>query len=37
MELFGFLQKKKDELKVYWPPSSDLTEIQKREEQNDIF
>ncbi|XP_078169212.1 uncharacterized protein LOC144563603 [Carex rostrata] len=37
MELYGYLQKKKDELRVYRPPTTDLAEIQRREEQDDIF
>ncbi|XP_078169457.1 uncharacterized protein LOC144563864 [Carex rostrata] len=37
MELYGYLQKKKDELRIYRPPTTDLAEIQKREEQYDIF
>jgi gag-polypeptide of LTR copia-type len=36
-ELFSLLQEKTDELKMYRPPTSDLEEIQRREEQDDVF
>jgi gag-polypeptide of LTR copia-type len=37
MELFSYLEKKKEELRMYRPPTTDLSEIRRREEQDDIF
>jgi gag-polypeptide of LTR copia-type len=36
-ELFSLLQEKLDEVKLYRPPTSDLEEIQLREEQDEVF
>ncbi|XP_078156597.1 uncharacterized protein LOC144552491 [Carex rostrata] len=37
VEYLGALQKKKDELRLYRPTTTDLTVIRKREEEDDIF
>jgi hypothetical protein len=37
IEYLGSLKKKKDELRSYRPPTTDLAIIQKREEEDDIF
>ena len=37
MSYYGYIQKKKDELRVYRPPTTDLAEIEKREKQDDVF
>jgi hypothetical protein len=36
-ELFSLLQEKTDELRLYRPPTSNLEEIQRREEHDDVF
>jgi Retrotransposon gag protein len=36
-EIYSKLQKKIEEIKMYRPPTSDPTEIQLREQQDDIF
>jgi hypothetical protein len=37
MELFSYLEKKNEKLRMYRPPTIDLGEIRRREEQDDIF
>ena len=37
VEYLGTLQKKKDELRLYWPATTDLAIIKKQEEEDNIF